>query len=58
MGRVQRTEWLSDKTCREIIYVSQLSRNYPHHGVILKEGKMPSLVGESQFGRRFRRQFG
>ena len=39
------------------IFVSQLPRNYPHRGVILKEEKKPSLVKERQFGRHFRRQF-
>ena len=27
-------------------------------GLILKEDKKPSLMGERQFGRHFRRQFG
>ena len=31
-------------------FVSQLSRSYPHRGVMLKEKRMPSLVGERQFG--------
>ena len=30
--------------------MSHLSRNYPHRGLILKEDKKPSLVGERQLG--------
>ena len=47
-----------NKKCRETAFVSQLSRNYPHCGGAFEREKMPSLVGERQFGRHFRRQFG
>ena len=33
------------KNCREAIFVSQLSRNYPHRGGDLERGKKPPLVG-------------
>ena len=46
------------ENCRETSFVSQLFRNDPHSGVNLERGKKPSLVGEGQFGRDFRRQFG
>ena len=45
-----------DKNCREIIFVSQLSRNYPHRGGNFERGKMPSLVGERQCGRHLKRE--
>ena len=48
-GRTLNSSW---------IFVSQLSRNYPHRrGIVWKEEKIPSLVGERQCGRHFRRQF-
>ena len=46
------------KNCRETIFAAQLPRNYPPHGGNLKEEKMSSTVGERQFGRHFKRQFG
>ena len=46
------------KNSREIIFVSQFSRSYPHRGGNFERGKMPSLVGERQSWRHFRRQFG
>ena len=46
-----------DKNCRETSFVSQLSRNYPHRRVNFERGKN-ALVGQRQFWRHFRRQFG
>ena len=42
----------------KLCFVSRLSRNYPHRGAVLKEERKPSLVGERQFGRNFKTQFG
>ena len=47
-----------DAFCPGTIFVSQLPRNYPHRRGNFERGKMPSPVGERQFGRNFRRQFG
>ena len=38
------------KNCRETIFVSHLSRNYPHRGLILKETKSPLLWGRDSLG--------
>ena len=41
---------LRGKNCGETISVSQLSRSYPHRGVILKEEKCPFLWARDIFG--------
>ena len=47
------------KTCRETIFAAQLPRNYPHRGGNFERGKnVLKNVGERQFARHFRRQFG
>ena len=46
------------KNCHETLFVSQLSPNYPRRGAILREASKPSLKGERQFGRHFKRLFG
>ena len=46
------------KNCRETIFAAQLPPNALTAGAILKEETMSSIVGERQFGRHFKRQFG
>ena len=47
------------KNCRETVFVSQLSRNCPHHGGNFERGKKAlSCGGERQCGRHFKRHFG
>ena len=38
------------KNCRETIFVSQLSRNYPHRGGNFERGKNPLLWGRDSLG--------
>ena len=47
-----------DKNRRETMFISQLSRNYPHRGGNFERGKVRSLVGKRQFGGHVRRLFG
>ena len=63
-GNVTQPAWrgilmLRGKSCRETIFAAQLPRNYPNRGANFeRRRKALSLVGERQFGRHFKRQFG
>ena len=46
------------KLPRDNFCLSLVSQLPSHAGLIVKEDKKPSLVGERQFGRHFMRQFG